>query len=50
MENKKKELDRLNGVYLKILKNNNVEYHEGRGRLLDAHTVDVDGKQFTVRR
>ena len=49
MDNKRKELDRLNGVYMKILDSNNVEYHEGRGKLIDAHTVDVDGKRFTVR-
>lgn len=47
-ENKKKELLRLNGVYMKILDSNNVEYHEGRGTLIDAHTVDVDGKRYTV--
>ncbi|KAK9795924.1 hypothetical protein WJX73_005162 [Symbiochloris irregularis] len=49
MDNKNKELDRLNSVYMKILANNNVTYHEGRGKLLDAHTIDVDGKQFTAK-
>ena len=34
---------------MKILANNKVDYHEGRGKLLDAHTIDVDGKTFTVR-
>lgn len=48
-ENKKKELLRLNGVYMKILDSNNVEYHEGRGTLIDAHTVDVDGKRYTAK-
>ena len=49
MENKDKELDRLNGVYGRILKNAGVEFIEGRGRIIDAHTVDVDGKRYTVR-
>lgn len=48
MANKDKELDRLNGVYMKILKNAGVEFIEGRGKIVDAHTVDVDGKRYTV--
>ena len=48
MQNKNKELDRLNGVYMKLLNNAGVKYIEGRGTLVDAHTVDVDGKQYTV--
>jgi len=41
MEAKRNELARLNGVYGRILGNANVEHIEGRGRLLDAHTVEV---------
>lgn len=48
MQNKNKELDRLNGVYMKLLNNAGVEYIEGRGTLVDAHTVEVEGKQYTV--
>ena len=47
-ENKNKELDRLNGVYKKLLDGANVTYFEGFGKVLDPHTVEVDGKQFTV--
>ena len=43
---KNKELDRLVGVYGRIMGNNNVEMYEGRGTIVDAHTVDVNGKQF----
>jgi hypothetical protein len=43
---KNKELDRLVGVYGRIMDNNNVEMYEGRGTIVDAHTVDVNGKQF----
>ena len=48
MQNKNKELDRLNGVYMKLLNNAGVKYIEGRGTLVDAHTVEVAGKQYTV--
>ena len=47
-ENKNKELDRLNGVYMKLLANANVDYHEGFGKVVDSHTVEVNGKRFTV--
>jgi glutathione reductase (NADPH) len=49
MENKNKELDRLNGVYMKLLAGAGVEYFEGRGKIVDAHTVEVNGKRYTVR-
>ena len=49
MENKNKELERLNGVYMKLLEGSKVDYHEGRGRVVDAHTVEVNGRRFTVR-
>jgi glutathione reductase (NADPH) len=48
IDNKNTELDRLNGIYLNILKNNNVDLHEGRGVLTDAHTVEVNGKSITA--
>jgi len=47
VDNKNTELDRLNGIYLNILKNNNVDLHEGRGVLVDEHTVEVNGKRIT---
>ncbi|MBI1181848.1 MAG: glutathione-disulfide reductase [Alphaproteobacteria bacterium] len=33
------EIDRLNGLYLQTLRNNNVTLHEARAELADAHTV-----------
>ncbi|MCV2887128.1 glutathione-disulfide reductase [Ruegeria aquimaris] len=36
-----KELDRLEGVYRNILKNNGVETFDTRARLVDAHTVEL---------
>jgi len=47
---KDQEIDRLNEVYLRLLEQAGVELHRGRGRLLDAHSVEVDGKTFTAER
>lgn len=48
MGKKKDELRRLNGVYDKMLNSAGVTIIEGRGKLLDAHTVEVEGKKYTV--
>ena len=39
---KNTELDRLNGVYKRLLDGAGVDFVEGRGRLVDANTVAVD--------
>ena len=39
---KNAELDRLNGVYKRLLDGAGVDFVEGRGRLVDANTVAVD--------
>jgi glutathione reductase (NADPH) len=44
------ELDRLNGVYLRLLAGAGVELVEGRGVLVDPHTVEVQGRRFTAER
>ena len=46
--NKNREIDRLNGIYHGILRNNNVELIEGRGRVVDRHTVEIAGKNVTA--
>lgn len=46
---KDKELDRLNGVYLRILSENNVDLLDGRGVIIDEHTVQVAGKNYTTK-
>jgi glutathione reductase (NADPH) len=48
--NKNKELNRLEGIYERILRDNNVTLLRGRGRLTDAHTVEVDGKAYTAEK
>ncbi|WP_170603806.1 glutathione-disulfide reductase [Ruegeria arenilitoris] len=45
-----KELDRLEGIYRNILKNNGVETFDQRARLVDAHTVEMaDGARKTAK-
>ena len=46
--NKNKEIERLNGIYRKLLDNAGVDLHEARATLVDAHTVDVGGRQVTA--
>ena len=46
---KRKELQRLNGIYSRILTNVDVEVHEGRGSLVDNHTVQIGSKTVTAK-
>jgi glutathione reductase (NADPH) len=47
---KNRELERLEGIYRGILRNANVTLLEGRGKLVDPHTVEVNGKRITAER
>jgi len=47
---KTEEITRLNGIYDGILDNANVEIIRGRGRLVDKHTVEVDGNHYSAER
>lgn len=49
-DNKTAEISRLNGIYERILENANVDIITGRGKIVDPHTVEVAGKQFTTQR
>ncbi|KAA8534308.1 hypothetical protein F0562_031865 [Nyssa sinensis] len=49
MANKNAGLQRLTGIYKNILKNAGVTLIEGRGKIVDPHTVDVDGKLYSAR-
>ena len=46
--NKDKEIDRLNKVYIRLLNDAGVGIFEGTGKLVDPHTVDVDGRRITA--
>ena len=45
---KNKELDRLEQIYVNMLRNSSVEIIEGRGVLVDPHTVEVAGRRYTA--
>ncbi len=49
-DNKTEEISRLNTIYDGILDNANVEVINGRGKIIDPHTVEVNGKQYTTER
>ncbi|MBS0525695.1 MAG: glutathione-disulfide reductase [Proteobacteria bacterium] len=47
-DNVSKEVDRLNGVYIRLLEGSDVRIHMGRGRLMDRHTIEVGGESVTA--
>jgi glutathione reductase (NADPH) len=50
IEAKDRELNRLESIYEGILRRNNVRIIEGKAVLVDPHTVQVDGTQFTAEK
>jgi glutathione reductase (NADPH) len=50
LTNKDREIERLNGIYRGLLESSGVRIVEGRARLLDRNTVEVDGVSFTAER
>ena len=49
IENKDREIARLSGIYLDLLKKSKVAVMEARARITGLHTVEVDGRRFSVR-
>ncbi|TVR97247.1 MAG: glutathione-disulfide reductase [Rhodospirillales bacterium] len=47
---KNRELERLEAIYERILRENRVQLIRGSGRLVDAHTVEADGQRVTAER
>ena len=47
--NRAREISRLNGVYVQLLVDAGVKIIKGWAKLLDAHTVEVDGEKFTAK-
>ena len=43
-----REVDRLNGIYQKMLDKSNVQLYRAHGRLLDPHTVEVGDTKVTA--
>ena len=46
--NKDREIERLNGIYARLLDAAGVKRIEGRARVVDPHTVEVDGRRHTA--
>lgn len=49
-DNKTKEIERLNGIYQSLLDNSGATTVWGHAKLIDANTVEVDGKQYTAEK
>lgn len=49
IDSKNRELDRLEQIYTRLLRDSKVELIPGRGQLIDAHTVEVDGRLYTAK-
>lgn len=48
-KNRAAEISRLNGIYDNLIKNSGAELIQGWARIVDEHTVDVDGQQYTAK-
>jgi glutathione reductase (NADPH) len=48
VENKDKEIKRLNGIYERLLEGSGVTIVDGRATVVDPHTVEVAGKHYTT--
>jgi glutathione reductase (NADPH) len=49
IEIKDRELERLEQIYLRLLRDSQVQVIEGCGRLVDAHTVEVGERRYTAK-
>ncbi len=48
--NKDTEIDRLNGIYIKLLENAGVEIHHGTGSLIDANHVKIGEQELEAEK
>ena len=46
---KDRELDRLNAIYLRLLRDSGVKVFDGRGTIVDPHTIEVAGQRVTAK-
>lgn len=49
IENKDKEIARLSRIYVDLLTKSKVQVIEARARLVDRHTVELDGRRVTAK-
>jgi len=47
---KDKEIERLNGIYLRLLNQAGAKIFEARAKFIDAHTLDIGGERVTAER
>ncbi len=47
---KDQEIERLNGIYKRLLDQAGAKIFEAKARFIDAHTLDVDGQRITAER
>ena len=47
--NRAREISRLNGIYVQVLKSAGVEIINGWASLIDAHTADVGGQRYSAK-
>jgi len=50
VDNKDTEIDRLNGIYGRMLENAGCDVLNGRGELVNKNTVSINGAQYTAER
>ena len=50
LSNKNTEIERLNGIYGKLLEDSGATLIDGRARFIDDNTVEVNGKKHTAQR
>lgn len=48
-DNKNREIERLNAIYKNLLETPGVDIVEGRGVIVDPHTVAVNGREYSCR-
>jgi len=49
VEAKNRELDRLNGIYIRMLRDAGVQIIDGYAKVVDAHTVEVNGLLYSAK-
>ncbi|OHV11931.1 glutathione-disulfide reductase [Kushneria phosphatilytica] len=49
-DNKTREIERLNGIYEKLLVNAGVELIRGRAQIVDAHGIEINGQRYSAER
>ena len=49
IKNKNKEIERLNGIYQKILDDSNVKVFEEHAKIIDPHTIKINNENITAK-